>query len=158
MADERAFGWDDSIEKDSNGFVLLPEGEYDFVVEGFTRAYHNGSAKLPPCNKAVLKIRVGDVFGQNTVIEHNLFLHSKTEGLLCEFFTSIGARKRGETLRMDWQKAAAGTGRCKVGVRTWTGRDGTEKQSNEILRFLEPQTAPQQTSMSGGSSWSAGNF
>ncbi len=152
MADERAFGWDDSIEKDSSGFVLLPEGEYDFVVEGFTRGFHNGSAKLPRCNKAVLKIRVGDAFGQSTVLEHNLFLHSKCEGLLCEFFTSIGARKRGESVRMDWQKAAVGTGRCKLGVRTWVGRDGEEKKSNEILRFLEPQPQPQQPS------WSSGNF
>lgn len=157
MADERAFGWDDQIQHDSSGFVLLPEGEYPFVVESFSRAYHNGSAKLPPCNKAVLKIRVGDVFGQNTALEHNLFLHSKTEGLLCEFFCSIGLRRRGEALKMDWSRVPGASGRCKLGVRTWTGRDGEEKKSNEILRFLEPETEPQQTAMPQ-KSWAGSSF
>ena len=61
MADmEREFNWDDTIEKDSTDFVLLQEGDYDFEVESYERARHGGSEKLPPCNKAVLKLRIPD--------------------------------------------------------------------------------------------------
>lgn len=133
----QTFGWDDTIEKDSS-FVLLPEGEYDFHVQGFERQYHPGSAKLPPCNKAVLTLLVGDPFGQSTTLTHNLFLCSKCEGLLCDFFTAIGDRKRGEALRPNWQGLVGKTGRCRVRIESWVGRDGSEKQSNRIDRFLEP--------------------
>ena len=64
---EREFGWDDAIEKDSE-FELLPEGDYDFEVTGFERARHNGSDKLPPCNKAVLTIKLIGADGKSTTI------------------------------------------------------------------------------------------
>ena len=32
---EHELGWDDTITKDSNEFILLPEGEYNFTVESF---------------------------------------------------------------------------------------------------------------------------
>ena len=41
---DRELSWDDAIENDGPEFVLLPEGEYDFVVERFDRERHNGSA------------------------------------------------------------------------------------------------------------------
>lgn len=134
----QTFGWDDTIEKDGGGFVLLPAGDYNFYVQGFERQYHPGSAKLPPCNKAVLTLLVGDPFGQSTTLTHNLFLCSKCEGLLCDFFTSIGDRNRGEALRPNWQGLVGKTGRCRLKIETWTGRDGSERQSNRIERFLEP--------------------
>lgn len=55
---ERELDWDDEIEKDGPEFTMLPEGDYDFTVTGFDRERHPGSAKLPPCNKAVVHIRV----------------------------------------------------------------------------------------------------
>ncbi len=144
--------WDSEISHDSE-FVLLPEGEYDFTVTKFDRARHNGSDKLPACNKAVLTIEVTD--GKNkAIIEHNLFLHQKTEGFLCEFFTAIGQRKKGETLKMNWPAVMGAKGRCKVYVDKWTGKDGQPKEANKIKKFLEPKAAP--TAHAGG--WTAGNF
>lgn len=79
------------------------------------------------------------------VIKHNLFLHSKCEGLLCAFFSSIGQRKHGEKLKMNWSKVVGSKGRCKVGVQEWVSdRDGEKKQSNEIKRFYEPVEKPAQ--------------
>lgn len=144
---ERVLGWDDTIENDSS-FTVLPAGDYHFTVTGFERArYEPGpKGKLPPCNKAVLTIALSGDEGTCTVT-HNLFLHSRCEGMLCEFFTAIGQRRHGEPLRMNWQTVPGSTGRCKVGVRKWTGRDGSERESNEILRFYEPaaKAAPQQS-------------
>ena len=49
---DREFGWDDVIENDGKGWVLLPDGEYPFTVLSFERKRYGGSAKLPPCNQA----------------------------------------------------------------------------------------------------------
>ena len=139
----RALDWEDTIEKESVGFDLLPEGDYDFVIQKFERQRHPGSAKLPPCNKAVVYVEIDAPQG-HAVIRHNLFLHTKCEGILCAFFASIGQRKHGDRQQMDWSAVTGARGRCKVGVRSWTGDDGKEHESNEVKRFLEPyaNTAP----------------
>lgn len=131
---EREFNWDDIIENDGGEYVLLPEGDYDFTVLSFERERHPGSAKLPPCNKAVLNIEVTSPKGKTT-IRHNLFLHSKCEGLLCAFFSAIGQRKHGEKLKMNWNSVTGATGKCKVKIHTWTKDDGSQGQSNEISKF-----------------------
>lgn len=133
-----ALDWDDVIEKDGGDFVILPEGDYDFRVVGFERAMHDGSAKLPPCPKAVLKIEVEGPEG-TVPLTHNLFLHKKTEGLICAFFTSIGHRKHGEQLKMNWPATVGSTGRLKLAVRSYKGNDGNDYQSNEIKKFYEKE-------------------
>lgn len=131
---DRELGWDDEIEKDNGDFLLLPEGDYDFVVESFERGRHNGSEKLPACNKAMLKLRIDTPDG-TALINHNLFLHTKTEGMISAFFTSIGQKKKGEKIKMNWNVVIGAKGRCKVDIREWTGTDGEKRQSNEIKRF-----------------------
>lgn len=145
---EREFDWNDCIEHDSE-FTLLPEGEYDFSVESFERGRHLGSEKLPPCNKAILSLRVFDATGNTAKITHNLFLHSKCEGILCAFFTAIGQRKHGEQLRMNWNEVVGKRGRCKIYVDKYTNKQGREVQSNKIARFLEPAEPK---------GWQAGKF
>ena len=130
--------WDSAIEKDSPEFILLPEGDYDFTVTKFERGRHNGSEKLPPCNKAIIYLSIETPEG-NAVIQHQLFLHSKTEGMLSAFFTAIGQKKKGEKITMNWNTVVGSKGRCKVYVDTWTGNDGTEKKSNKIRKFYEPE-------------------
>lgn len=145
MADnfDRELGWDDSIENDSPDFVLLPEGEYEFTVIDFERSRFSGSAKLPPCNMAVLKLQIDAPEG-TTVIKHNLYLHTKTEGLLCSFFTSIGQRKHGDRMKMDWAKVKGAKGRCKLEIHSWVSeKSGETLQSNQVKRFIEPVDAPQ---------------
>lgn len=135
----RELQWDDTIENDGTDFVLLEPGEYDFRVKAMEKKRHPGTPKLPPCNMATLHI---DIAGETT-LEHNLFLHSKTEGLVCAFFRSISARKHGEKLKMDWNKVIGATGRCLIENRKWTAKDGSEKQSNQIKKFLDPETEPE---------------
>lgn len=156
---EREFAWDDYIENDNLDFVLLDEGDYTFKVTAFERARHTGSSKLPPCNKAILTLEINSDKG-TAYIKHNLFLHSKTEGMICAFFTAIGARKKGERLKMDWNKVVGSTGKCKVGIHTFVKKDGTEGKSNNIKYFYEPpeeQPAPS-TTATPYNSYSAGTF
>lgn len=131
---ERAFGWDDEIEKDNSDYILLAEGDYDFVVKEFERARHNGSANLPACNKAIVTLEIDAPEGVCR-IKHNIFLHTKTEGLISAFFSAIGQKKKGEKLQMNWSAIMDATGRCKVGVRKWQNQDNEDRQSNEIKKF-----------------------
>ncbi len=137
---DRELGWDDSIEKDSE-FTLLPAGDYDFEVTDFERARHPGSDKLPPCNKAVVSIHIEGAEG-DTTIKHQLFLHSKTEGMLCAFFTAIGQRQKGEKITMNWNNVIGSRGRCKIYVDKWTNDKGEEFESNKIKKFYEPAEKP----------------
>lgn len=153
-----AFDWDSMIENDST-FTLLPEGVYPFTVTGFERGHHGGSAKLPACPKAILTIEVdGGSLGKAS-LQHNLFLNKKTEGLLCDFFTSIGQRRRGEQLVMNWAKVPGASGFCKVGVRDWVSdRTGEKMQSNEIKRFLEPDQNAAPAAPAAAPAWAPGQF
>ncbi len=130
---ERELGWDDTIQKESLEFITLPEGDYDFVVESFDRGRHNGSDKLPPCNKAILKLHISAPQGEVTVV-HNLFLHTITEGMLSAFFECIGQKKKGEPLRMNWQAVPGAKGRLKLGIRSYQ-KDGENRTINEVKRF-----------------------
>lgn len=134
MTEMRELGWDDEISREGGEFLLLPEGDYNFVVESYERARHPGSDKLPACNKAILHLRVTAPEGE-IHLEHNLFLHQRTEGFLSEFFTSIGLKKPGEPLRMNWNQVPGCTGRLKLGVHTWRTKDGEERKSNQVKKF-----------------------
>lgn len=151
----REYNWDDEISQDSAEFALLPEGEYEFSVTGFERGRYPGGAKLPSCPKATVSLRFEGVEGV-AVIKHNFFLHSKCEGLLCAFFTCLGMRKRGEPLRMDWPGTVGRTGRTKITVRSYTGNDGREYQTNDVKQFLEPENAP--AAPAAAQSWTPGAF
>lgn len=139
--EERELQWDDTITRDASDFILLPEGDYNFTVESFERGRHAGSAKLPPCNKAVLTLRIEAEDGV-AKITHNLFLHSKTEGMLSAFFSCIGQKKKGEPLKMNWGMVPGSSGRCKVGIHTYTNNDGEERKSNDVRRFYPKEDGP----------------
>ena len=117
----RELDWDDSIEKDSD-YVLLPEGDYEFVVESVERARHPGSDKIPPCNKAIVKLRIDSQYG-TALIRHNLFLHTNMEGMLSAFFTAIGQKKKGEKLKMNWGSVPGSTGRAHVKPKQYNGNE-----------------------------------
>lgn len=136
---ERELSWDEEISNDDPNFVLLPEGEYEYQVISFERARHAGSANLPPCAKAVLKIKIETKDGISK-FDHNLFLHTKTQGFLSDFFVSIGQGQKGDkTIKMNWNAVPGSTGRAKVGIDEWEYK-GETMQANRIKKFLPPAT------------------
>lgn len=137
MTNERELGWDDEIEKDGGNFVLLPPGDYDFTVAKFERGRFAGSAKMPPCNQAKLELTVHSPEHGDITIFHNLFLHTKTEGFLSNFFTGIGQKQPGEKLRMNWGAVVGARGRCKVVENKYTS-NGEERVNNQVDTFYAP--------------------
>lgn len=147
MAEElsRELDWDEGIELTQGGFEVLPEGEYEYTVVKFERQRHAGSDKLPSCPKAVLTLDMKNAEGRGQVT-HNLFLHTKTQGLLSAFFVSIGQGNVGDKIKLDWGKVPGATGRAKVTIRKFTKKDGSEGESNDVT-FLPPLR-----------NWTAGGF
>lgn len=129
---ERELNWEDEIKQDSE-YILLPEGDYIFTVQGYERARHvpGPQGKLPPCNKAIVTILIRLDEEQEISLKHNLFLHSSMEGLLSSFFGSIGLKQKGEPLRMNWNKIAGKKGVCRIGHRE---KDGNKY--NDIKRMI----------------------
>lgn len=140
---DRALGWNDEIQNDGD-YSHIPDGEYNFKILKFERSRHDGHGKLPACNKAILNVEVYDDDGRTLgKLNHNLFLHSKTEGLLCQFFRSIGARKSGERLVMDWNKVPGSQGRLIIKNNEMpSSKDPSKKVTFcNVDRFLDPQEA-----------------
>ena len=137
QATEGALGWNDEITKDDE-FELLPAGVYDFKVESLERGYFDGSEKMSACPKADLTLIVHDpVTGKEGKIFESLFLHSKSEWRLSQFFTAIGQKKKGEPLRMDWNKVPGSSGRLELTVNEYTSKkDGSKRQNNRVGRYL----------------------
>lgn len=137
---DRELGWDDTIQKDSE-FVLLEPGEYWFTVEKFERARHTPNPQstsnnpLPPCNKAVLTLKIQTREGEEKKVKHNLFLHSRTEGMVSAFFGAIGQKKHGEQLRMNWQMVIGAVG--VTSIKKEMGRNGNEYNSTGFMIYSE---------------------
>lgn len=152
---ERAYDWEDEIENDGADFTLLPKGKYPFTVVDFERERYGGSEKLPPCNMAIVHVKVDGGELGTTTIRERLYLHSKTEGLLCAFFTSIGQRQHGEKLKMNWGRVIGSTGIADIGIRKYM-KDGEEKEINQVKKFLEP--AGQTSAPAAPASYTPGAF
>lgn len=149
MADQ-ALNWDSQIQNDSQ-FTLLPEGPYPFTVKTFERAYHNGSDKIPACPKAVVTLEVDGGSLGTVELRENLFLHSRSEWKLCEFFTAIGQRQHGEQHQPNWQALPGARGMCELGQRTYNGN-----QYNQVVRYLPPRQDAQPAQPATG--YTAGKF
>ena len=146
---DRELSWDDEISEESS-FILLEPGDYNFKITGFERGRHDGSEKLPPCHKATVKVEIESKKG-TAIINHQLFLHTKTEGLLSDFFVGIGQKKKGEPVKMNWNAVIGSTGKCKVGQRTFTNKNGEDVTFNQISKFYPKEDAePAQTTFTPG--------
>ena len=138
--DPNVMNWDDVIENDGQEFVILPEGDYTFTITNFERGRFPGSAKLPPCNKATLTLTIDNDMGIATA-RTDLILYRTLEWKICAFFSSIGLRKHGEKLAMDWNKIMGAHGKAHIRPRTYTDKNGVERQVNEVVSFIEPKPA-----------------
>ena len=128
--------WNDSIENDGQEYILLPEGDYNFTVIDFERGRFNGSAKIPPTNKAILTVQVESKEGIATV-KFDLILYRSLEFRLSGFFRSIGQKKHGEKILMNWSKVVGSKGRAHFKQRSYVNQNGEEKFVNDVDRFID---------------------
>lgn len=129
--------WNDAIENDGQEFVILEEGDYNFEVVEFERGRYPGSAKIPACNKAALTLAVMTEDGKRVTVKFDLILFRTLEWRISQFFRCIGQKKHGERLVMDWNKVLGSKGRAKFKPRTYTNRDGEERETNDVVTFYD---------------------
>lgn len=134
--DNNIMDWDSAIESDGSQFIVLPEGDYAFTVTGFERGRYPGSAKIPACNKASLTLTVELPDGQTATCKEDLILYRTLEWKLASFFRSIGQKKVGERVVMDWSKVLGARGRAHFKPRTYVS-NGTEHTTNSVDRYYD---------------------
>ena len=139
--DSNIMDWNDTIENDGQEFVVLPEGDYAFTVTNFERGRFPGSAKIPACNKATLTIAIDNDLGAATA-RFDLILYRTLEWKIASFFRCIGQKRHGEKVAMNWNQVVGARGKAHIKPRTYTDKNGGEKQANDVERFLdhEPET------------------
>lgn len=123
--------WNAFIENEGE-IGVLPEGDYEFTVTNFEKGQHAGSAKIPPCNKAILELTFRAPDGSRGRCKDFLLLHDSVEWKLCAFFRSIGQKQHGKGITMDWNKVPGAKGRAHVIVND----DGY----NRVDKYLDPET------------------
>lgn len=128
--------WNDSIEEDGQELVILPEGDYNFTVTHFERGRFPGGAKIPACNKATITVQVESEEGR-AIVKFDLLLYRTIEWRISSFFRSIGQKKHGEKLTMDWNKVLGSKGRAHFKPRKYVNSYGDEKTTNDIDRFID---------------------
>lgn len=128
--------WGDSIENEGQEFITLEEGDYVFKVVNFERGRFAGSTKIPPCNKATITVQVKTDKGVASC-RFDLILYRTLEWRLCSFFRSIGQKKHGEKLSMDWNKVVGSYGKAHFKPRSYVNQYGDEKVVNDVERFFD---------------------
>lgn len=128
--------WDDSIENDGQEFITLDEGDYNFIVTDFERGRFPGSAKIPACNKATITLEVATENG-TAYVKTDLILYRSLEWRISSFFRSIGQKKHGERLVMNWNQVVGSHGRAHFKPRTYVGNDGQERTTNDVAYFID---------------------
>lgn len=137
---EGALDWNSEIEETH---LDLPDGTYDFTVVDAERGRFEPKPESKikePCPQVKVFVEVKDPNSdQKAKLNSLLILHTRTKGLLCNFFRSIGVMKKGESLKMDWNVIGK-TGKLKL--------SHNDKNYMQIEKFLSPEETTTQAKTS----------
>lgn len=148
MAEEKneALGWNDEATATTSEYVPLDPGEYVFRVTDFQRANFDGSDKMAPCPEADITLECANAQTKQTgTVSVRLFLNTKMQWKITQFFKACGlldpALPDGSRYAMGplWGKVAGTTGRCVISKRKYRNRDGQERETNDVSRFVVPE-------------------
>ena len=131
-----ALEWDGVLESDGSEITVLPEGDYEFEVKNVTRGSFPGSAKMCACNKVTLTLEIKSEQGDAYVYD-DLILHKVMEWKLSQFFLSIGLKKKGEKITMDWSKVLGAKGLAKIGVKEYTDKQDNLRTVNRVEKYID---------------------
>ena len=132
-----ALDWDDEVE-DTGGFIVLDAGYYPFTVSSLERERFEGSAKMAPCPRAHLTLKVDGPMG-TAFVHERLLLNTKTAWRVAKFFEALGFQKNPETgkVPMAWSQIEGRTGWLKLKVRTYES-NGEQRETNDVDEFVPP--------------------
>lgn len=139
MSEDKRIGWDYKLTeedtKDNQEFLILPDGEYNAVIEKLERAQYAGSAHIQASPMAVLYLAVdgGDLGTAHP--KTNIILNQKLAWKIDMLAISCGFWKKdeGRGKSMPWSEVQGCAVRVKLGHREYQG-----KTYQEVERFLPP--------------------
>lgn len=139
-----ALDWDvceaDPDDGSHGGWTLLPEGFYPFRVERMERERYQGSQKMPQCPMAKLTLAVTGADGRDTSVQQRLYITRNQLWKVSRFMESVGrGRNKAGKVIIDWGGIEGMGGFVKLKVRSYTGRDGQERQTNDVEWFVKPE-------------------
>lgn len=139
-----ALDWDvceaDPDDGSHGGWTLLPEGFYPFRVERMERERYQGSQKMPQCPMAKLTLSVTGADGRDTAVQQRLYITRNQLWKVSRFMESVGrGRNEAGKVIIDWGGIEGAAGWVKLKVRSYTGRDGQERQTNDVEWFVKPE-------------------
>lgn len=132
-------------------FSVLPAGTYPFVIEKIERDHVSTDPRPDgttstyagcPMAKVTFRLNGKDASGEDVEVHRteNFILHTKFIWKISQLFISVGLAKQGEQFRPDWQALPTRTGQCDVSIRKFKKRDGSDGESNQIDKYLDPAT------------------
>jgi hypothetical protein len=139
-----ALDWDvceaDPDDGSHGGWTLLPEGFYPFRVERMERERYQGSQKMPQCPMAKLTLAVAGTDGRETSVQQRLYITRNQLWKVSRFMEAVGrGRNEAGKVIIDWGGIEGMGGFVKLKVRSYTGRDGQERQTNDVEWFVKPE-------------------
>ena len=134
--ENNALAWDDTIGTDSATPSILEEGDYDFEVISLEKGSFPGSQKISPCPKAMLTLGVNTPEG-TTKVRTDILLSRCLEWKISEFFRSIGKKRHGEKIVMNWDAVVGAKGRAHIVQRTYTTKSGNPKTVNDVDHYID---------------------
>lgn len=139
-----ALDWDvyeaDPDDGQHGGWTLLPEGFYPFRVERMERERYQGSQKMPQCPMAKLTLAVTGADGRDTTVQQRLYITRNQLWKVSRFMEAVGRGRNGAgKVIIDWGGIEGTGGFVKLKVRSYTGRDGQERQTNDVEWFVKPE-------------------
>ncbi len=143
-----ALDWDvceaDPDDGHHGGWTLLPEGFYPFRVERMERERYQGSQKMPQCPMAKLTLAVAGTDGRETAVQQRLYITRNQLWKVSRFMEAVGRGRNADgKVIIDWGGIEGAGGFVKLKVRSYTGRDGQERQTNDVEWFVKPEEQQQ---------------
>lgn len=135
----RELDWDDQIENDGADFEPLPEGIYGFEIRTMERGRFPGSERMAACHKATIDCIIKDSNGNERHVFDDLILNSKMEWKLCQFFSCIGQRNKGEKLKPRWNEVVGSKGMFKIYINEYKDKNGKQRRNNKVDEYLVPE-------------------
>lgn len=132
-----ALDWDQEITLDEQEYLIVPEGDFPFIVTKAERGRFPGSEKMCACNKMIVTMHVKLPDGKMASVRMDLIMHKLMEWKISAFFRCIGQKKKGEALKPDWSRVTGSRGFAHFKPRKYKNKMNEERETSDIDRFYD---------------------
>lgn len=119
-------------------FEPIPAGEYDFEIEKVLIDAYAGSAKIKPCDKLTLQLRLDLPNGSSRKVWDRIYLdstHGYSMEKLANVVLSTGAKIKENADKYGIADGLTNrVGKCEIYIREYNG-----KKQNDVRRYITPE-------------------